>query len=270
VSCFLLWVVFGALDRNEGRPQSWKRHVIASALQLALFAAGFALFQLVFIRPIDRLPSTRNLSYHAIAHPVVLALALPPNRLASDQGIEWNDRVGLDLAKRIDPGVSEINERYEAALFTYYRRLWREHPREMASLYWAKLRLAGADIPNYSVSPVSGRFFTIGLWPLSLVPHGAVRASIFAILCFTPLLLTRRWGAAPCALVSMAAVTMLLLTFETALILTFFYISHEASAMLFAVAMGLLFYQALVNCASGWARRLLMPRKAVAPGGEPA
>jgi hypothetical protein len=68
----------------------------------------------------------------------------------------------------------------------------------------------------------------------------------------------------------MAAVTMLLLTFETALILTFFYISHEASAMLFAVAMGLLFYQALVNCASGWARRLLMPRKAVAPGGEPA
>jgi hypothetical protein len=140
----------------------------------------------------------------------------------------------------------------------------------MASVYWAKLRLAGADIPKYSVPPVSGRFFTIGLWPLSLVPHGAVRALIFGILCVAPLLLTRRWGAAPCALVSMTAVTMLLLTFETALILTFFYISHEASAMLFAVANGLLFYQTCVNSVAGWARRLLMPRKALGQTGEPA
>ena len=268
-ACFVLWIVLGAVERRAGAAASWKQLGAEGILQLALFAAGFSVFQIVFIRPIDRLPVTRNASYHVIAHPLVLALAIPPNRLARDQGIEWSDRVGLELARRIDPGVHELNQQYEDALFTYYRRLWRDHPRDMARLYWTKLTLSGADIPKYSVEPVTGQFFRLALWPVSLVPHGALRVVLLAALSLAALLF-RPATAAARGLVTFTAMTLLLLTLETALILTYFYISHEAAVLLFAVAIGLLTYQAIVDGLAALLRRMLTSRPALGATGEPA
>ena len=269
-ACFLLWIALGELQKKRELAGARMGMLRRAGAEVLVFALGFTAFQFVFIRPIDRLPSSRNISYHVIAHPIVLALALPPNRLARDEGIEWNDRVGLDLARRVDPGVTEINQRYEAALFTYYRQLWRQHPRQMAGLYWAKLRLAGSDIPTYSAQPVSGWFASIALWPWSLVSHGAFRAVILGILTLAPVFMVRRWGAVSAAIVSMTAATALLLTIETALILTFFYISHEASAMLFAIATGLLVYQAVVDGLAVAARRIRQPGKTWRATGAPA
>ena len=270
LACFILWILLGAREWGSGGSTRWRGLQIAGGLlQIAGFAVGFALFQIVFIRPIDRLPTSRSASYHVIAHPLVLGLANPPNKFARDQGIEWDDRVGLDIARRIDPRVGEINKQYEAALFTYYEGLWRDHPREMAKLYWSKLALAGADIPKYSVEPVAGLFFKVALWPLSLVPHGAGRVLLLAALSVASLAL-RRGTVAARGLVAFTAVTLLLLTLETALILTYFYITHEAAILLFAVGAGLLTYQAVIDCAAAWTRRVLRPRVALDPTREPA
>ena len=269
-ACFVLWIVFGAVEKRRASARAWKQLLAGGAVQLVTFVLAFALFQLIFIRPIDRLPITRNASYHVIAHPIVLGLAIPPNRLARDQGIEWSDRVGLDLARRIDPTVNELNQQYEDALFTYYRRLWRDHPRDMARLYWTKLTLSGADIPKYSVKPVEGAFFTVALWPFSLMPHGAFRVLMLAVLSVVPLLMLRRLTLAARGLIAFTAVTSLLLTLETAVILTYFYISHEAAVLLFAIATSLLIYQAILDGAAAWASRLLAARQALGPTGEPA
>ena len=257
IACFAVWILIGASERRARSATSLAQLLAGAALQFGAFSLAFVIFHVVFIRPIDRLPATQNLSYHVIAHPIVLGLAIPPNPLARREGIEWNDRVGLDLARRIDPGVTEMNQQYENALFAYYWGLWRQHPDKMASLYWKKLRLAGADMPKYQGPPVSDRFFKVTLWPVSLIPHGALRAGILCILTVAPLLFVRRWGAAPCGLISMTCLTALLLTIETALILTLFYISHEASALLFAVACGLMFYQAAIDCTLAVARRVV-------------
>lgn len=268
VACFVLSILFGALERRK-ETATRTRLLLSAVVQLVVFAIGFGLFQFIFIRPIDRLPSSFNVSYHVIAHPIVLALALPPNQLARDEGIEWDDRVGLDLARRIDPGVTELNSRYEAALFTYYRQLWRERPWQMACLYWTKLGLAGSDIPKYSLPPLNRPFFTMALWPYSLVPHGAFRAVILGLLVVNPLFLIGRWGATWSALVSMTAAVTLLLTLETALILTTFLITHEAAGMLYAIAAGLLFYQALLDGLAALIRRIWQPDRTWRTTGAP-
>lgn len=255
--CFVLAVLIATIDRRHHAPEQRRRTIAVASLQLVSFGLGFVIFHAAFTWPIDRLPATRNLSYHVIAHPIVLGLALPPNALSLREGIEWNDRVGLDLARRVDPAVTEINRRYEDALFTYYWGLWRQYPREMARLYWAKLRLAGADIPKYSVPPVTGTFFTTALWPVSLVPDGALRTGLFFVLVLGPLFFVRRLGPALCALIAMTSLTALLLTIETALILTYFYITHEASALVFAIAVGLMVYQAAIDGVAAVAARLL-------------
>ena len=256
-----VWLIVCLIDRHTRLRERFPLLLRSAAVLTSGLLLGFVLFQAVFIRPIDELPATENMSYHVVAHPIVLGLALPPNPLAKDEGIEWNDATGLDLARRVDPQVTEIGPRYEKALVAYYKKLWRDRTKEMANLYWTKLRLAGTDIPDHTEPPITKTFFRFALWPLSLVPHGGIRLLILSMLVLVPLRLTRRWASAPTALVSLTSLTALMLTLETAAILTYFYITHEAAQLLFSVVLGLMAYQAGVNGVFAGARALYKRRR---------
>jgi hypothetical protein len=107
------------------------------AAVLAGIAVGFAAFQFALVRPLPSLDF--NYSHHTVWHPLVLGLALPPNDFASAHGIQWNDTVGLALAREVDPSVQYLGSGYERALREYYFRLWRRYPGELIALYHTKM-----------------------------------------------------------------------------------------------------------------------------------
>jgi hypothetical protein len=116
-------------------------------------------FQQAFIRPFGDLRT-----HHVIAHPLVLGLANPPNDLSRREGIEWDDAVGLRLAKRVEPNVTFLGPTYDSVLLHYYVGLWRCHPREMARLYWRKMFVTGDSVFEFLRStregPGIGLFWT--------------------------------------------------------------------------------------------------------------
>src|SRR5262249_7398834 len=141
---------------------------------IGIFAVGFTVFQYVAIA--QRLPaaSKANYSYHAIAHPLVLSLALPPSPLSRSEGIAWNDEVALGLARREDPAATYLGPTYERALLRYYTGLWRREPRAMAGVYLGKFETAGKDMFDRMST---GEFrvptlIAIALRPLAWVPNG--------------------------------------------------------------------------------------------------
>jgi hypothetical protein len=91
-------------------------------------------------------PNVPNYTYHTFAHSLVIGLAVPENSLSRREGIEWNDEVGMKLARRAMPEVTYLGPSYERALLRYYGRLWRRHPGEMARVYFLKLRSAGTEV----------------------------------------------------------------------------------------------------------------------------
>jgi hypothetical protein len=119
-----------------------RRNLARAGTVLACAAAGFIAFQAALIWPLERGASFNEAS-HGIWHPLVIGLAIPPTPFTQREGIEWDDRVAYALAKRVDPGVQYLGPGYEAALRTYYVQLWRDHPSEMARLYWRKLHELG-------------------------------------------------------------------------------------------------------------------------------
>ena len=112
------------------------------------FVGGYAIYAAVFILPlrVSSDPNVSNYVYHTFAHQLVLGLAVPENDLSRREGIQWNDEVGFALARRAMPDVTYAGPKYEAALFRYYRRLWRTHPGEMFGVYAQKLRTAGTEV----------------------------------------------------------------------------------------------------------------------------
>lgn len=103
----------------------------------AALVAGVLVFSVALIGPLERLPAA-GIVHHPFAHPLVLGLAVPPNRFAQEQGITWHDAAGLKIARTINPDVRQLSPEYESALWTYYRRLWTEHPDQMAGIYLRK------------------------------------------------------------------------------------------------------------------------------------
>jgi hypothetical protein len=111
---------------------SWKRTAIA----LLAAVIGLAFFDRTFVAPLRARGIDVN---HTIAHSLVLGLSNPPNALSTREGIEWNDAIGVELARRVDPNAVFLGPTYESALFTYYARLWDGHPGEMRQIYFRKL-----------------------------------------------------------------------------------------------------------------------------------
>jgi hypothetical protein len=120
----------------------------AAATAVVTFAAGVMLFQATLIRPVvtPHGATTTNYTYHAVAHSLVLGLAVPENPLSRAEGIRWDDMVGRALALRERPGVAYLGPEYERVLFEYYTGLWRRAPRQMLSTYWLKIRRVGDGV----------------------------------------------------------------------------------------------------------------------------
>lgn len=131
------------LDRPQGAARGTTVAVAAAA-----FVIGFVAYNQVFVASLQRADDANvpNYTYHTFAHQLVLGLAVPENDLSRREGIQWNDETGFALAKRVEPDVTYLGPRYESALVEYYRRLWAAYPRDMAAVYWGKLRATGDEV----------------------------------------------------------------------------------------------------------------------------
>lgn len=168
-TCFVAFERPGSLSRGH-------RMLRCSLAPLAL-VAGFLVFDRAFVAPLRAVRSELNLHYHTVSHPLVLSLALPANDFARSQGIRWYDFCGIELARRIDPNVRYLAAGYEEAMFAFYRQLWREHPREMVSVYALKLATAGASVLDHAREPreaprLGDVLVRAGTLPLFPVRHG--------------------------------------------------------------------------------------------------
>jgi hypothetical protein len=186
-----------------------------------------------------------------IAHSLVLGLAVPENALSRAEGIRWDDRVGLTLARRVNPSVSYLQEGYETALFAYYRRLWRQHSGEMLKVYLEKLRVSGADMISKlwtaPRSPTSGRVAHVALWPLAWLHDGALLLVVYAGVCGAALTqYLRRSGpfALTVALMTLAGAA---LQIEATLIYSLFDMTHSASQLLCFLFLAALTWQAALE-----------------------
>jgi len=137
-------VMFLLRDRAE-RPSHTAVRLGGS---VAAYAVGFAIYTSIFITPlrISDDPNVSNYVYHTFAHQLVMGLAVPETDFAKREGLEWRDETSLKFARQMEPDVIYLGPTYERALLKFYRKLWREHPREMVSLYVTKLRSTGDEV----------------------------------------------------------------------------------------------------------------------------
>jgi hypothetical protein len=205
-----------------------------TAALLLAWAAGWMAFQRTFIAPIESLPTTSNRSYHVVAHPLVLALAVPPNPLAEREGIQWSDLVGIDLARRVDPSATYLGPTYERALFTYYGSLWNRFPLEMLGVYAKKWALAGTNVRLANERPVIERVFQLLLLPYTAIRHGGVLMAVLAGLALVAG--TRvRWNPEARALPVFVLLVALLLLVECTIILPDFRLVYHAPLLMVMV-----------------------------------
>lgn len=224
----------------------------APARRVAAAVAGVALayasFSLVFVRPLARgatagFPS----SHHPVAHALVLGLAVPENDLSRREGIQWEDRRGLDLARRMDPGVEYLRGGYERALFAYYGRLWRSYPGEMTRLYGRKLHTAGlsmlSKLGDSALSPVS--------WPLSWLRSGVALLAAYGVASIAFFGINLRRGLPIAFTIALVSAAGFLLQLESALIYSVFDMTHNSSQLACFLVLCLLAWQGLLE--AGWA-----------------
>ena len=158
----------------------YKRWVLGrAAAGVAAFVVGMYAIQIVFIGPLSDLDVESGLTHHPVFHPVVLGLSIPENSLSKREGIGWSDAIGPQLAERVDPLANTTYERYEAALWTYYRGLWRDYPREMVGIYARKIHEAGKSEMSFLRTRLIG-FFS----PASIINSGYFFAFFIVITAF--------------------------------------------------------------------------------------
>jgi hypothetical protein len=253
----LLYALVAALDLRRRGAGGW-RVALVGGLGLVAFGGGYRLFSAACIDPIKEAPVTADFNYahHVIGHPLVLSLALAPpphDALAQREGIAWDDLCGLKLARRIDPAVRYLDGHYDAALLTYYLKLWLYYPDEMGHVYAAKLDRAGVDCFRYlndlaTAEQTAGKegLGTISTWlrwPLRLLARGSQWLLALAVLAVLAVLAGRRLGpAAAFTLAGLAAAAALLLL-EAAAVLSGFYLPHQSPLLLCVLLAGLAPYQ---------------------------
>lgn len=231
-----------------------KAGVRAAALGLAGIVAGYFLFQYPFI--IRRIPDTAyNHSFHTISHPLVLSLALPANDLAAREGIVWDDGVGILLARRVDASAQYLGPGYDKALMTYYRSLWRRHPREMLGIYSDKLKTAGADMLRNRYR-FTDAWIRRGLIPVKWIGDGRVLLFVFLISAALGMIAYLRYdvqfGLWSCFVFTAGA----LLYLESAIILPFYYLAYQNALLIAILLWCFIALQVAVNAAAFAGRRL--------------
>jgi hypothetical protein len=272
----LLYALATGRDLWRAAGLSLRRTALLTAAALTAFAAGYEAFALGLISPITAAARgsvasvQADYAHHVIAHPLVVFLAVPPNELARREGIEYDDDCAFRLARRVDPTVGYLRGNYDAALFTYYRRLWREHPREMLGVYRGKFRLAAATASRpYTSSgedlPWACRVLVLPLravaqWPLYLV--------LFAGLAVGPVLLAGRLTLGRAFTLSALAAAGLLLFLEAGLLTSRCSLIYNSYLCFWLLAVGLLGYQGILDGAAAAVRRPAGRPRAALGGGR--
>jgi hypothetical protein len=219
-----VWV----LVRREPRPS-----LSFSLATLACFAVGYASFGWMLIRPLIPDGPHTNRTYHVVAHPLVLGLALPPSDLSRREGIVWNDDAGLALARRMIPEATYLGPDYERALFRYYRSLWRKYPGEMIRIYWSKLAMAGRGMfPVAWLNGIVLMVLYIGALVISFWVWRRHRRVLFLLF----------------ALLSLAAVALML---EAVAVVPDFRIMYQAYLLIYTELLVVFALQALADVMSG-------------------
>ena len=232
---FAAAMVAGTMRREAGPAETRRRRALTltvwTAASAAAFVATYAVFGAVFIKPLPKV--SYNYSYHSIAHPLVLALAVPENPLSRREGIAWDDSVGVPLARRIDPNVTYVGPGYDDALFEYYGGLWRRHPQEMRRIYRLKAEMAGTGVVRPTTLKNAG-FYAFVLYPLNWISNGIL---LFVVLCAVFLVsavAVWRDQSVIALLIGLVAATGAALVVEAAVIMPYFYLQYQ-SLLLFAL-----------------------------------
>ena len=228
---------------SPGERSSRAGRLVAAALGAAV---AYGAFSLVFIRPLARDATTGFASsHHPVAHALVLGLGVPENALSRREGIVWEDARGLDLARRVDPGVEYLRPGYERALFVYYGRLWSRHPGEMMRLYARKLHTAGLSmLSKLDDSPVR-----LLAWPLSWLRSGVALLAAYGVASILCARAHLRRGVPFAFVVALVAAAGFLLQLESALIYSVFDMTHNSSQLTCFLVFCVLVWQGLVEAA---------------------
>ncbi|NEQ64617.1 MAG: hypothetical protein F6K21_03755 [Symploca sp. SIO2D2] len=248
IFCLLIYILFTIFELKVNRQISRIYRTIFPGLAILVFCAGVAIFNINLVHPIEKLNTGYNRSYHVIAHPLVLSLALPENKLSQREGIQWSDGVGLSLAHKIDPDVTYLDTNYEKALFTYYFKLWMYYPNEMVNIYWQKLKLAGSQIPDFiKKSDEINQFLLSNFFPLNFLSNGIITISIFLAISLLGFFLQRYFT--PEFLFTLIGIfgAGLLLLLESAIIMPFFRTTHHNYLLFCFLVLSLALYQLLFN-----------------------
>jgi hypothetical protein len=242
---FALIYVCATMLASDAGAAPMRERIRPLVVATLLFVAGYGAFQHFYIDRL-RIEGSDSLSSHTLFHPLVLSIGLPANAFSEREGIEWDDTVGLKLARRVDPSVTYLTKEYEQALRTYYVGLWKKYPREMAGVYWEKATIAGTemmdleDVPNVPVK-FARRILKIapnGVWLLSLlVGFAVVPAWLF---------LRRRRGPL-LVLLTMMGVSGSLLMLESMLVVPRYYLTYHAPLLLMYCALVFVLIQAALN-----------------------
>jgi len=145
-----LCVVAGVLWMQR---KELKRATFTLLLALfAFFAAGAAHWAFMIrdqVSPVEVSKFTQQKSLfnagHGISHTLYVGLGVVDN----PWGIEWSDSNGEEAVKRYDSSIPYISPEYFNAIQKLYFNIIKEHPIEVAKIYWEKLKLHG-QLPYFS------------------------------------------------------------------------------------------------------------------------
>lgn len=244
-----------AFSRVRGARRRWSRREQAlwAAAAVGSFTFGYVLFALLLIRPLRAdlagvgEANDTNISYHIVAHPLVLGLGLPPSLLSIKEGIEWADPAGVHLARSIDPRVQNLSRGYEEALFRYYIQLWTRYPHEMREIYVVKFWHAGRNmlsvLSEYSSNFVGGAQLRTVIRPLSWVSNGITLFVLYLTAALLGWLALLRTGSPLSLLTCLFGTSAALLQIETAAIIPFFHMSHHGAQLLAHIVLCVIAWQ---------------------------
>jgi SAM-dependent methyltransferase len=241
-----------------GIPSMAKRLKL-SAIAVLLFVSGYALFHYPFVvrTRVTQVPGAPGYTYHVVAHPLVLSLAAMPNDLAKREGIEWEDGVGLTLARRINPAVSYLGPGYDNALFTYYVSLWRKYPAEMVNIYLDKWRIAGSRAVEQAAFDSVWMNGILDL--LRRLPNGLAFQALFAVGAIGSVLGFVRTRAPIFVPLAMLCTAGTLLMVEAALIVPTFALTYHSPLLFVSAVCTLVALQLFVSVAVAGIEKLRQP-----------
>ena len=235
----MLLAMFFWLGRLRG--MAARQAIVGAVVMCAAY--GAAHWRIVVTR--QPAANTSNYSYHAVAHPLVLALAVPENAFSQRHGIKWIDDVGLTLARKADPSATYLGPTYERALFRYYGSLWRKHPGEMLTIYLHKLNVTGAGLVE-QMSPALGSIGAF-LLPWAVVTNGFTWLCALLSLWLIAVLEYRRRQTLFAALVAFLSAAAVLLHLESALIMSTFALRYHSYSVFYCAFVGIAAVQLSAN-----------------------